>query len=269
VLVLAPEAYLPLRRVAAGFHAASDGAAAAGTVLDAAPEAVVAPPPSSGPAPLGRPAGLTLEGVAVSAPGRRRLEPRSLEIPPGSWVALIGPSGSGKSTLLQAVLGLVEHEGTVGVDGELLTPSRSGLLPRTAWVPQDPHLFTGSVADNVRFGDPSASDDRVREALAAAAAGFVERLPGGIDAPAGERGSLLSAGERARVAVARALVRLPDLLLLDEPTAHLDPASEAALLASLDRLRGRTTIVLAAHRPAAARLADVVVDLARPGEVER
>jgi len=262
VLVLAPEAYLPLRRVAADFHAAADGAAAAGAVLDAAPEEVPAPAEPSRPAPLGRPAGLALEGLSVAAADRagRRLEPVSVAIPAGTWTALTGPSGAGKSTLLLAVLGLVDHTGTVLVDGE---PAAGGdrLLARTAWVPQDPHLFAGTVADNVRFGDPAASDDRIRQALAAAAAGFVDRLPRGIDTPIGERGALLSAGERARIALARALVREPDLLLLDEPTAHLDPASEAAVMATLDRMRGRTTIVLAAHRPAAARFADLVVEL--------
>jgi ABC-type multidrug transport system fused ATPase/permease subunit len=199
----------------------------------------------------------------VAAAGRtgRRLEPVSVAIPPGTWTALTGPSGAGKSTLLLALLGLVDHTGTVLVDGEPAAARRDRLLTRTAWVPQDPHLFAGTVADNVRFGDPAASDDRIRQALAAAAAGFVDCLPRGIDTPIGERGALLSAGERARIALARALVREPDLLLLDEPTAHLDPASEAAVLATLDRMRGRTTIVLAAHRPAAARFADLVVEL--------
>jgi thiol reductant ABC exporter CydD subunit len=264
VLVLAPEAYLPLRRLASDFHASAEGTAAAGRVLDLAPAPLPPPEPSCGPASLGRPAAVTFEGVGMTdadRPGWTGAEV-SFQIPPGAWVALTGPSGSGKSTLLHSLLGLVGHTGTIRVDGRALTPDdRDGLLARSGWVPQDPHLFDGSIADNVRFGDPSADDDRVREALAAACAGFVADLPDGAETQVGERGAHLSAGERARIALARALVRSPDLLVLDEPTAHLDADSERAILGTLTGLRGRTTIVFAAHRPAAAGPADLVVRL--------
>jgi ABC-type multidrug transport system fused ATPase/permease subunit len=130
-----------------------------------------------------------------------------------------------------------------------------------AWVPQRPRLFHGTIADNVRFGAPRASDREVRRALEAAAAGFVDDLPEGIRTPVGEGGVRLAAGERSRLALARAIVRNAPLLLLDEPTAHLDPLTELAALDSLDRLRGSTTIVLAGHRPEAAARADQVLRL--------
>jgi ABC-type multidrug transport system fused ATPase/permease subunit len=128
-----------------------------------------------------------------------------------------------------------------------------------AWLPQEPRLFHGTIADNVRFGGPGAADDEVRRALAAAAAGFVEDLPEGIATFVGEGGTRLSAGERSRIALARALLRRAPLLLLDEPTAHLDPLTELRVLDSLDRLRGSATIVLAGHRTAAAARADRVL----------
>jgi ABC-type multidrug transport system fused ATPase/permease subunit len=124
---------------------------------------------------------------------------------------------------------------------------------------QDPHLFRGTIADNVRFADPEASRADVEAALGRAAAAFAFELPDGIDTRIGERGTRLSAGERARLALARALVRHPRLLLLDEPTAHLDGVSEHAVLDGLSRLAGSTTILMAAHRPAAARRADRLI----------
>lgn len=265
VLILAPEAYLPPRRLASEFHAASEGVAAAAEILDEL-ETPGPPPPAGAAAPApARPAPIAVEGLTVTYPGRSvpALDRVSLHLADGEYLALAGPSGSGKSTLLAVLLGLVvPTAGRVLVAGSDLASLEPAAWRRLiAWVPQRPRLFHGTIADNVRFGAPAASDEEVRRALEAAAAGFVDDLAEGIRTPVGEGGTLLSAGERSRIALARALVRHAPLLLLDEPTAHLDPLTELAVLDSLDRLRGSTTIVLAGHRPGAAARADRVLAL--------
>ncbi len=263
VLILAPEAYLPPRRLAAEFHAAAEGVQAASEILDRLDAPGREPPaPGGRPAPP-RPAPLAVEGLTISYAGRPgpALARLSLEIRDGEYLAVAGPSGSGKSTLLGVLLGLVPPtEGRIraaGIDLASVDPAEWRRL--LAWLPQQPRLFHGTIADNVRFGAPDAGEDRIGRALAEAAAGFVDDLPRGIHTPVGEGGARLSAGERSRIALARALVRRAPLLLLDEPTAHLDPLTELAILDALDRLRGSTTIILAGHRPGAAARADRVL----------
>jgi len=263
VLILAPEAYLPPRRLAAEFHAAAEGVEAASEVLDGL-EAPGRELPTRGVAPApGRPVPIAVEGLTVAYPGRARpaLDRVSLRIQDGEYLAVAGPSGSGKTTLLAVLLGLVPASaGRVRVAGtDLASLDLAEWRRLVAWLPQEPRLFHGTIADNVRFGGPGAADDEVRRALADAAADFVEDLPEGIATFVGEGGARLSAGERSRIALARALLRRAPLLLLDEPTAHLDPLTELAVLDSLDRLRGSATIVLAGHRTAAAARADRVL----------
>lgn len=294
VLLLAPEAYLPLRVMGTRFHASMEGVAAADAafaVLDrtadpAEPRAVpdltadpaesrAVPDRTAGPAgsrdgaaPPGRePPRIELHDVTVRYPGRddAALSGVSLTIEPGERVALVGESGGGKSTLLHLLLGFVQpSEGRVLVDGADLRDLDPGAWrDRLAFVPQRPHLFATSVADNIRLGAPEASQEDVRRAAAAARADeFVERLPGGYDAQVGERGANLSAGQRQRVALARAFCRPhAPVLLLDEPTARLDGRSEAAVVAATaDLSRGRTAVIVA-HRPAMIELADRVVRL--------
>ncbi|MFE1027085.1 ATP-binding cassette domain-containing protein [Streptomyces sp. NPDC058818] len=186
-------------------------------------------------------------------PGRTRpaLSGVSLTVRPGEHLALVGPSGAGKSTLLALLLGLVTSEsGRVAVDGtDLADLDPDDWRAQVAWVPQRPHLFAASIADNIRLGRPDASDAEVRRAARAAYAdGFVEALPKAYETPLGEQGAGLSAGQRQRIALARAFRKNAPILFLDEPTAHLDPDSEAVVNRATVRLmRGRTSIVVA-HR---------------------
>ncbi|MFI9841456.1 thiol reductant ABC exporter subunit CydD [Nonomuraea sp. NPDC051941] len=265
VLLLAPEAYLPLRAMGTRFHASMEGVAAADAafaVLDGADE----PEPAYGrvyPAGQGAPE-IRLENVTVRYPGREvaALEDVSLTIGPGERVALVGESGGGKSTLLHLVLGFVRpSEGRVLVDGtDLRELDLGSWRARLAFVAQRPHLFATSVAGNIRLGAPAASLEEVRSAAAAAHADFVDALPQGFDTVVGERGANLSAGQRQRIALARAFCRpAASVLLLDEPTARLDGRSEAAVVAATSDLAQGRTAVIVAHRPAMIDLADRVI----------
>ncbi|TDD70609.1 thiol reductant ABC exporter subunit CydD [Actinomadura darangshiensis] len=265
VLILAPEAYLPLRAVGAQYHASVEGLTAASRVF----EVLETPSPASGTRPdvpdLPH-ATLRLDDVTVAYPGRDipALSGFSMTVHPGETIALVGPSGAGKSTALSVLLGFVRPDsGRVLVDwDDLDTFSLDAWRAQIAWVPQRPHLFTGSVAANIRLGRPSASDAEVRAAAEAAnALPFVEALPSGFDTPLGDRGTGLSAGQRQRIALARAFLRNAPLLLLDEPTSNLDSESEAAVLDAVTRLKAGRTVILVAHRPALTPLADRVISL--------
>jgi ABC-type multidrug transport system fused ATPase/permease subunit len=185
----------------------------------------------------------------------------TLDIEAGQLTAVVGPSGAGKSSLLRLIAGLyVPDRGRLLLDGRQL--EGAALRPGLAVVPQRPVVFSGTVLDNVRLARPEASPDEVRAACAAAAAlAFVERLEGGFEARLGRQGVSLSAGELQRLALARALLLRPRILLLDEPTAALDAASEAAVVQALRGLRGAMTVVLVGHRPEGVRLADQVIVL--------
>ncbi|MCY3926947.1 MAG: ABC transporter ATP-binding protein [Acidobacteria bacterium] len=182
----------------------------------------------------------------------------SMDIAPGELAALVGPSGSGKSTLFALLLRFYEpQQGELLLDGRPLADlALSDLRRRIALVPQDIFLFSGSVADNIRLARPGADDADVRAAAqAAGAVSFIERLDEGFATGVGERGVRLSAGQRQRIAIARAFLRDPQILLLDEATSALDPDSEATVQRAIEQLlEGRTTIVIA-HRLATARRA--------------
>lgn len=185
-----------------------------------------------------------------------------LDIPAGQVVAIVGASGSGKSTLADLLeRHLDPHEGRVLLDGvDLTTLSLEDVRRHIGVVPQDPFIFHASVADNVRYADPEAADEGVIAAIDAAGLGpMVERLPAGMDTIVGERGRQLSAGERQRLAIARAFLADPAVLVMDEATGALDPSSEAAVLDGYDRImKGRTTILIT-HRLDLARQAERVV----------
>lgn len=272
ILVLAPEAYLPLRQVGAQYHAAAEGLAAAEEIF----AVLETPLPASGTGvvPAG---GIAFEGVTVRYPGRSgdAVSDVSFAVEPGETVALVGPSGFGKSTLLNVLLGFVQpSEGQVRAGGaDLCDVDLERWRSRIAWVPQRPHLFAGSVAENVRLARSDADDAAVRRALGEAGAlEFVDALPDGADTLLGEDGAGLSAGQRQRLALARAFLADRPVLLLDEPTAALDGATEAEVVEAVRRLAVGRTVLLVVHRPALLAVADRVVRLAGrtvPASVER
>ncbi|MFF8931174.1 thiol reductant ABC exporter subunit CydD [Streptomyces longwoodensis] len=320
ILVLAPEAYLPLRQVGAQYHAAAEGLAAAEEVF----MVLETPLPPSGtaavptgalgrvrkvPPALRRPArtlaapgehpstastrvparhaesthrtpqgppsgrttglcghGLAFEHVDVRHPGRSTdaVTDVSLTVEPGETVALVGPSGAGKSTLLDVLLGFVRPTGgRVRVGGtDLADLDLAQWHARVAWVPQRPHLYAGTIAENVRLARPDADDTAVRRALAdAGALEFVDALPDGPATVLGEDGAGLSAGQRQRLALARAFLADRPVLLLDEPTAALDGETEAEVVTAVRRLAAGRTVLLVVHRPALLAVADRVVRL--------
>ena len=206
---------------------------------------------------------ITLRQVTLAYPGRDRpaLDRVGLTVRPGEHITLTGPSGAGKSSLLALLLRFTEPTGGTIEAGQadLAAIPVSGWLAQIAWVPQHPYLFAGSAAENIALGQPAASRESVvRAAGLAGAAGFIEQLPRGYDTPLGERGLRLSAGQRQKIAVARAFLRDAPLLLLDEPTAHLDPASAGQVRQVLGTLMAGRTVIHVTHRgadaPAAGRL---------------
>jgi ATP-binding cassette subfamily C protein CydD len=282
VLMLAPEVYKPLREVGSQFHASADGIAAAARSF-----AIIEEPlrtAGTRPAPDLRQTDIWLDAVSVAAPGRAVWAPWQLSarLRPGRVVALVGPSGAGKSTAATLVLGLLRPDaGAVRLQpSKDRTPGRSTLTlgdvdpaswwAQVAWVPQRPVLVPGTVRANV-LGDPGADvDDRAR--AAARATGLDEvlaDLPGGWDSRLGQGGVGLSLGQRQRLALTRALLGPQQLVVLDEPTAHLDARAEEHVLSALDALRaqGRTVLVIAHRGSLIARADDVVTVTSRAIEL--
>jgi len=266
VLLLTPEAYLPLRAVGAQFHASTEGAAAAQDVFEILDTPV--PTPTPGPRahrPVDvRKDAIRLSGVTLAYPGRDHpaLAGVSLTIRPGDHITLAGRSGAGKSSLLALLLRFAEPtSGNIEVGGvDLASVPLDQWRSQIGWVPQHPHLFAASVADNIALGQPAASRSAIaRAARAAGAAEFIEDLPQGYATPVGERGLRLSSGQRQQIALARAFLRDAPLLLLDEPTAHLDAASAARLRAAISAppaspspLLADRTVIQVTHAPSPA-----------------
>jgi thiol reductant ABC exporter CydD subunit len=264
VLVLAPEAYLPLRQLGTHFHASADGLRAAESIFEVLDEQPARRGSRRGvPDPRTNP--ISIVSLGVVHPGRPpALEDFSLRVDPGEVVALVGPSGCGKSTLLEVLCGLVlPTSGSVDVGGADLAKLDPGAWrSKLAWVPQHPHLFAASIADNLRLGRRDASDEQLAAAVRGAhLEDVLARLPDGSETRLGERGAGLSRGERQRVALARAFVRDAPILLLDEPTAGLDGRTEEVVVDAVRTLVAGRTVVMATHRPALLALADRVVGM--------
>ena len=243
VLILAPEFFMPLRRLAANYHDGAAGREAAARIMAILDAPVPRPverraASATGDATLGD---IVFEGVTVAYPGRPEaaLAGVDLVLPAGRRTAVVGASGAGKSTLAGLLLRFLEPGGgriTVG-GRDLATMDAVAWRSRIAYVPQAPHLFHGTVAENIRLARPDATDAEViRAAREADAAGFIDDLPDAYATAIGEDGVRLSGGQRQRIAIARAFLRDADLVVLDEPTAHLDPDAEAAVAAAIDRL---------------------------------
>jgi thiol reductant ABC exporter CydD subunit len=267
VIVLAPELYLPFRRLGAEYHASADGLAVAErmfALLDA-PPAMPAGGERRAPDPARAP--IRFEQVSFAYPARPVpvLNGLDLELAPGETVALVGASGTGKSTVAALLLALLQPTaGRIAIGGiDLSDCDVEAWRRQIAWVPQHPTLLRASVADNIRLGDTSASDARVRDAAAAAgAAELIARLPDGFATVVGDGGRALSPGERRRIGLARAFLRDAPLVVLDEPTADLDPDSVTVVSEAVARLRAGRTVLLIAHRPELVGHADRIEVLA-------
>ncbi|NPA26504.1 MAG: thiol reductant ABC exporter subunit CydD [Chloroflexi bacterium] len=273
VLILAPEYYLPFRMLGLRFHAGMDGVTAAERIfalLDT-PRPQMPTHRAASASPIRE---VVLEKVSVVYPGETEpaLREVSLRIRAGERIALVGPSGAGKSTLLALLLGFLAP-----TQGRIYTRFEDGSvhegpppLDAIAWVPQKPHLFHDTLEANLRLAKPDASEAELMQALRAAQLeAFVRALPQGLRTSVGEAGHRLSGGQAQRVALARAFLKDPAWLLLDEPTAHLDPETEAQLTASLLRLFAGRTVVFAAHRMTTVQHATRIVVLQRGRVVEQ
>jgi ATP-binding cassette, subfamily C, bacterial CydD len=266
VLLLTPEAYLPLRAVGLQFHASMEGVTAAGRAC----EILDTPAPDAAAPPAGRGLGsgppaeadlrrdiIFLNGTSLVYPGRGApaLDRVSLAIRPGERIAVTGPSGAGKSSLLALLLrfaaptgGRIEAGPPGGPGTDIAAFDLAAWRRQIAWVPQHPYLFDGTVATNIALGRPDASPaDIAHAATLAGAAEFIGSLPGDYAAPLGERGARLSAGQRQRIALARAFLQDAPLLLLDEPAAHLDPLTARVIIDTIERLMAGRTVLLITH----------------------
>ncbi|MER7246896.1 thiol reductant ABC exporter subunit CydD [Kribbella sp. NPDC000426] len=257
VLILAPEAYLPLRLLGAHYHASAEGLAAADQLFRVIEEATPEPghliADASGPIVLRE---VTVHSREAEVPA---VDDMSAVVPPGQITGIVGPSGAGKSTVLGLLLGTIRpDQGQVLAGGiDLIGADLTRWRQDVAWMGQDPALFSGTTADNIRLGDDQADDLAVRRAARLA------RVDVPLDLVLGERGEGVSAGQRRRIALARAILRDAPLLLLDEPTESVDPDTEQALLKSLPEAFTGRTVVIVTHRPALLELCDHVIHLDR------
>ena len=282
VLILAPEAYLPLRMVGAQYHAAAEGIGAAAALLD-----ILDSEPGSlaGSQPAPQPEIVTVSGVNANYPGREALalQGASCTLVAGQITAVLGPSGAGKSTLVQTLLGFLKPSaGTIRIesaragsatqvsgrsnDSESIALDQvdpQSWLQQVAWLPQEPLIIAGTISDNIALGDPEAQQARI--VAAAESAGLPAAL---LEQPVAEGGLGISAGQLRRVGLARVLLREAPLVLLDEPSAALDSETEQQVVTAIKELRSAGRIVLVvAHRPALVAVADQVVRLQPAGEL--
>jgi ATP-binding cassette subfamily C protein CydD len=275
ILLLAPEFYLPLRAMGTAYHARMEalGAAERLVALEAMSELsrpAEMPASTTGPL-LHHPPALAIEDVHLTYPGERTgLTGITLAVAAGECVAIAGPSGAGKSSLFSLLMGFViPDSGVIRIDGQVMEAIPLAALRRSiAYIPQQPTLFAGTVASNIALGDRNPGADRVR--WAAQQARIDQRiavLPNGFETVIGAGGHALSGGEAQRIGLARAFYRDAPLVLLDEPTAHLDPDTEALIHEAIGALKGGRTLLIIAHRATTRALADrtIWLDAGRVG----
>lgn len=216
---------------------------------------------------------IVMDGVSFTHEGSDQpaLRDISLTLRARSFTALVGPSGAGKSTLADIVGGLISPDaGHITVDdASIVGPRRRSWRESVAYVQQEPLLFHATIAENLRWAKPDADAAAMQLALQSASAQFVMNFENGLDTVVGDRGGRLSGGERQRIALARALLRDPALLILDEPTSALDSSSEAAICKAIAELKGQITILLIAHRGSLTALADQIITLDQGRIVDR
>ncbi|MCE5360457.1 thiol reductant ABC exporter subunit CydD [Candidatus Igneacidithiobacillus taiwanensis] len=274
VLLLAPEYFAPLRGLSTHYHARMSAIAAAKRIF----AILDMPVPERSAAEKTLPPSTTAPAIEINdlhfryAPeDAEALAGFSASFPAGSYTAIVGASGAGKSTVANALLGFLQPQsGSIRIDGEdLARIDRDSWHAQLAWIPQNPRLFYGSIADNLRLAKPAATDAELRQAARDAhALEFIEQLPQGWDTRIGDLGQGLSGGQIQRLALARAFLKNPRFLLMDEATANLDMESESLFLDSLERLRQGRTVIVIAHRLATAQRAEriVVLDAGRAVE---
>jgi ATP-binding cassette subfamily C protein CydD len=287
VLLLAPEFYLPLRNMGTQYHARMEAIGAAESMVEILQHPSPEPPRSApsltsigeqgeqssqplnvslgAPSPDLRSSHIHLHNLSYTYPdGRQALHEVSLTIKPGETLALVGASGAGKTTLVNILLGfLVAEPGQVTAGERDLADIEPGAWRgQLAWVPQKPQLFSGTVADNIRLGQPHAELSAVKAAAKRAGAdSFIQALPHGYETLVGEAGRGLSGGQLQRLALARAFLRNAALVILDEATAHLDSETEQALQRSINTLATNCTVIMIAHRLSTVERADRIVVL--------
>ncbi|MGA1804790.1 thiol reductant ABC exporter subunit CydD [Rhizobium sp. HT1-10] len=265
-LLMAPEVYQPLRLLAAHYHDRQSAKAAVqeiAALFGALPEGQQVAPEAVPATRQKVPLGLRISHLHLATPdgGRRLLEDVSLSLVPGSHAAVLGDSGIGKSTLLEAIVGLRTFEGRIRLDGRDLQAIDDHQLRReVAFLGQRPLLFPGTIAENIRLGGRLASEaDLIHAARLAGVLDFAADLPAGIETIIGMDGRGVSGGEAQRIALARIFLRDPGLIVLDEPTAHLDGETESRVLDALQTFAAGRTLLVATHSAAvAARFAQVL-----------
>jgi ATP-binding cassette subfamily C protein CydD len=263
VLLLAPEFFLPLRNLGAQYHGRMDAIAGAQRLMEVLDTPL--PPGARGIATLPHESSLQLQLQDVHfayEPGREALRGLDLILPAGQRAALVGASGAGKTTLVNLLLGFLQPDaGRILVNGmDLTNLDPADWRRHLAWVPQNPRLFRGTLLDNIRLGAPGADMASVEAAARQArAAAFIEDLPCGYQTQVGEGGAGLSGGQIQRIALARAFLRNAPLVILDEPTASLDPASEVLVQEGIDELAQGRTLLIVAHRLKTVRTADHIL----------
>jgi ATP-binding cassette subfamily C protein CydD len=263
-LLLCPMYFQPLRAMAAAYHTRERALSAVPTIIALLAEAQAVPSIDRSAPPSGGPVTVILDNIAFGFPHSHQpvLHGVDLTVRPGRWTAIAGPSGVGKTTLLSLIAG-VRQPTTGTVRWVTTTGGAPPHLGGCAWIGQQTVLLPGTISDNIRIGRPPASLAEVEHAVAAAGlADLVARLPQGLDTPLGERGSGLSTGEARRIAIARAFLSDAELWVLDEPTAHLDPNTEARIIDALHNATQGRTVIVATHSAPLARSADILLSIA-------
>lgn len=254
-LLLVPEFFAPLRVFAGAYQDRLHAVGAADELINLPPSPPAAPPREIRNV-AARGVTVAFEHVSLTWDPARgpALQDLSFRVPAGETLILAGPSGAGKSSVIEILLGFVRPSaGRVTINGADIADLVPQALSRlTAWIGQRPVLFAGTIRDNIAFARPEASPEEITDAARASrVTDFADALTNGLDTPVGEGGYGLSGGEAQRVAIARAFLKNAPMLLLDEPTAHLDPGTEADVLDSVRRLAVGRTVILASHSSAA------------------